>query len=643
MKKILYILLIVFVAFSCKDFNEDNFDWYEDAERPTNVANYEFAMTDADYTTIVAALRANKNKADSTLATKLNTAKMFTTELEPAKLIPYLLASKYKAMDVNSSAKVTHQYMERDSVVSRLSDKGYILVNEDYKLSWNDDVYPASFTPKVSPDANLPKILKQRFPSVANNSYKTVEYYYSDEEPIPSDVEGEIYLYETFESYTKDQAVAITGWINKDLGTSANKSWQVKEFSSNKYAQIYTSNGSSDKNDVWMITKKMDFSDVENPYLLFDVTVANWKHDGLTVLVSTDFDGTEANIGSATWVPITDKFAIPQTPTSGYGTLGPAGAGSLASFKGKNNVYIAFRYQGDGTTTPAHTTTFQIDNIKVCELVRGLDVEEKTKMYASYMYKDGAWSKADVINMQIADLVPFGITNGIMTTAQAADYLPQFLYRNYFGAEGAEKVVVYQTKAGEFYADRLRFTSGAWKVDSFIVEMTTPFAYANKDGEKQWIYDPTIIIPISKADYRMIVDYVKDNLMEGNEEVWDTRGNAEYYFGFSEYYGNITYREVGYRDKDKTYPINGTQEEKVKFMNDRTKEGLSIMLALKYPDAVPMVNGVDQKARFDGIIIYYEPDAATNVTWTYTFQCVGDKEWKFVSRESADGRSETAE
>ena len=78
-------------------------------------------------------------------------------------------------------------------------------------------------------------------------------------------------------------------------------------------------------------------------------------------------------------------------------------------------------------------------------------------------------------------------------------------------------------------------------------------------------------------------------------------------------------------------------------MNDRTKQALEILLVLKYPNAVPMVNGVDQKARFDNVVIYNEPDAATNVTWSYTFQCVGDKEWKFISRESNDGRSETAQ
>lgn len=640
MKKILYILLIVFITISCKDFNEDNFDWYEDAERPTNVASYEFAMTDADYTTIVAALRANKNKEDSTLATKLNTAKMFTSELEPAKLIPYLLASKYKAMDVNSSAKVTHLYMERDSVVSRLSDNGYALSTDDYKDVWGTAPLVSSLTPAKSPNSQIPDLLKKNFPSAANNSYKTVEYYYSEEEPETTTVEN-VLLEEGFEGYPTGSGVAvdINGWINKDVKGSI--FWQSRVYSGNSYAQV-SAYQSGTENEVWLITPKVDLTaSTTTSKFSFDVVAGNYNGDGLRVLVSKDFDGNQANIATANWVDVTSSFTIP-APASGYSPWASAGTLNITSYNGEN-IYIAFKYIGNDLAAPKVTTTYQLDNIKVWEEVSGTDVKEKTKMYASYMYKNGAWSKADVINMQIADLVPFGITNGIMTTAQAADYLPQYLYRNSFGAEGAEKVVVYQTRAGEFYADRLKFTNGSWKVESFIEEMTTPFAYANKDNQKQWIYDPTIIIPISKADYRMIVDYVKDNLMEGNEAVWDTRGNAEYYFGFSEYYGNISYREVGYRDKDNTYPINGTQEEKVKFMNDRTKEGLSILLALKYPDAVPTVNGVDQKARFDGITIYYEPDAATNVNWTYTFQCIGDKEWKFVSRESADGRSETAE
>lgn len=405
-----------------------------------------------------------------------------------------------------------------------------------------------------------------------------------------------------------------------------------------------SSNGSGSKNTVWLITPQVDLEAATTPYLTFFVTAGYYNADCLSVQISTDFDGTEAGITSATWTDVTSKFTLPKTPTSGYGTLSTAGMGDLSTYKGKK-VYVAFKYDGDATSTPVKTTTFQVDNVKVCEATVGIEVPNKVPQYASYTYSGGAWTKvaSNIITLQPADYTQLGITTNTMTATLAKDLLPQYLMRNAIGTEGVEKVLVYRTKAGEFYADRYTFTSGAWVLNTTLSEETSQFVYAQLSTEKAWIFDPTIIIAMAKSDYQLIVDYVKEHYYEGNEAVWDTRGNAEYYFGFSQYYGNISYREAGYRDKDNTYPISGTTDEKLQFMNDRTKQALEILLTLKYPDATAMVSGVEQYARFDNIVIYNEPNAGTNVTWTYTFQCVGDQEWEFVSRESNDGRSETAQ
>jgi len=643
MKKIIFILFTLFVAVSCKDYNEDNFDWYKDAERPTNVANYELTMTDADYMIIVKALRANKNKADSTLATRLETEKKFSEELDPVKLIPYLLANKYIAMDVNSSAKVTHLYDgNRDTIVGRLSDKAYVLSTDDYKEIWGSAPLVNSLTPAKSPDTHILDLLKKNFADAANYSFKTVEYYYSEEEPVTTIVENK-FLEETFEGFAagSNVAVSIDGWVNKD--TKGTFFWQCRNYSNNNYAQV-TAYKSGIENEIWLTTKQVNLSgSTATPELSFDIVTGNYNGNGLRILISENYNGQEGGIGTATWTDVTSNFTIPE-PASGYSPWASAGTLDLSSYIGKK-IYIAFKYIGNDTDIGSKiTTTYQLDNIKVSEKIIGTDVEEKTKMSASYEYRDEVWKKVgtNIINMQAADMASFGITNGIMTKAQAANFLPQFLYKNYYGNEGNERVIVYQTRAGEFYADRLKFTGGVWVYNTFINEIITPFAYTTINDVKQWVYDPTIIIPITKSDYRIIVDYVKDNLMEGNEDVWDTRGNAEYYYGFSEYYGNISYREAGYRDKDNTYPMNDSKDEKIAFMNKRTKEAFAILLAIKFPDAVPVVNGVVQKARFENVVIYSEPDAATNVTWTYTFQCIGDKEWEFVSRESNDGRSETA-
>lgn len=640
MKKIIFILLAVFIGFSCKDFNEDNFDWYEDAERPTNLAHYEYTITDVDFTAISDGLKANKTHEDTLLAAKVLAAKKFSPELKPEVLIPYLLQKKYYTADVKSSAKITYAYdAARDAVAGGLSGAGHVLTANDYKLAWGSDLYASSLNPQKTPDAKLPLILAANYTAPKEGDYVTLEYNYSTENSVTTAVEGTpVYFSENFEEYATN-ATAITGWINKDV--SGTKAWQVKSYSNNLYMQM-SSNGTGEKNTVWLISPEVNLETALTPYLTFFVTAGYYNADCLSIKISTDFNGTEAGIGTAAWTDVTSKFTLPKAPTSGYGTLSTAGMGDLSAYKGKK-VRIAFKYDGDATSTPVKTTTFQIDNVKVCEATVGIDVPNKAPQYTSYTYSGGAWKKvaSNIITLQPADYAKLEITTNTMNAVQAKDLLPQYLVRNAIGVEGTEKVLVYRTKAGEFYADKYTFRSGSWVLNTTLSNETSQFVYAQLTGKKAWIYDPTLIVNINKTDYQLVVDYVKEHFYTGNEAIWDTRGNAEFYYGFSAYYGNISYREVD-RSKDKTYPISSTQSEKISFMNERTIEGLIALLTIKFPDAQPMISGVEQMARIDNILVYMEPGVATNVYWSYTFQCTGNKEWKFVSRESNDGRSEVA-
>lgn len=639
MKKILYILLTVFIGFSCKDFNENNFDWYEDAERPTNVASYEYTVTDADYTIIVNALKATGVEENVALANKLNTAKKFTPELPPETLIPYLLEKKYLAMDVKSSAKITYQYDDaRDEQLSGLSGVGYTMKPLDYLQVWGStSSLVASLTPSKPAKTAIPAVLKSRYPNAKDGEYKTVEYNYASTEPVTSTVDVN-YSAEDFEKSTAGTgvAVAIKGWTNKDL--KGKMSWECRNYSGNNYAQVSAYKAGTETEN-WLITDQIDLTAViEKPQFSFDIVTGNYNGSGLGIYISENYDGTD--IAKATWTDITSSFTIP-APDKGYSTWASAGKYDLSAYKNKK-VYIAFKYSGnDSSSGTKLTTTYQLDNIKIFETFKGVN----NPQYASFMYSEAnkSWAAvgSSVIVLQTPDYEKVGLTSNVMTAVLAKDLLPQYM-RNVIGTEGLEKIVVYRPKAGEYYAERFTFTGGAWVLDTTLSEKTSQFIYAPLTDKKAWIFDPTIIIPISKDDYQLIVDYVKEHYYEGNEGVWDTRGNAEYYFGFSQYYGNISYREASYRDKDNTYPLSGTTEEKLKFMNDRTKQAFEILLTLKYPNATPMISGVEQFARFDNIVIYSEPNAGTNVTWSYTFQCVGDKEWKFVSRESNDGRSEVA-
>lgn len=635
MKKIGLFLCAILVAFSCQDYNEDNFEGYEDFEKPKNVAKYEVDLVeDADIKVLVDALNATNDDALKEKAKQLNASKKFSEALSPNELIPYYLGKKFYTADVQSSATVTYRYEEkRDEVVSTISGDIFIPTDKDFKKVWTEEYYVNVFTPKKSPEEHLPEMLASNFPDAVKDSYKTVQFDYSAEE-AEMDVKDHEFVSETFDErgLNNNDYFDFEGWTNVDL--KGTRRWQAKEYSGNFYAQ-YSSNGSKSINDAWLITNEANLTEAVSPNFSFDITAGYYNADCLTILVSENYNGKD--IETATWKDITSNFELPKTPTSGFGKLGSAGTMSMKPYAGKK-IHIAFHYQGDDTSSPKKTTTFQIDNILLSEQTIGLTVKNEQRQYATYQFNGEKWNKAAsyIITLQPEDYEAMGLSKGTLTVADAPKYLPAYLTLNYpYAQEGNDKVVVYKTGNTTFYADRLNFNEGKWTVNSFVELKSDQFVFAQLDKKKDWIFDPTFIFGLEKTDYQMLVDYVKDNLSKGNETILDNRGNAEFYFGFNAYYPNITYRQKD-RILDNTYPEEPTEEEAIKFMNDRTIEGLAILLTLKYPDATPITSGVEQMARIENVRIYSDPTpgAPQNNYWNYTFQCVGDKEWKFIKRNS---------
>jgi hypothetical protein len=155
---------------------------------------------------------------------------------------------------------------------------------------------------------------------------------------------------EDFESQTDYEPINLPGWLN--VGTEGNRNWQAKEYSSNLYAQA-TSYNSEENNEMWMITPKIDLDAMTTPVFEFENAQAYWNHDGLTVLISTNFDGT--NIGSATWTELDCNLAGQSTPDHEWVSSGKI---YLTSYSGP--AYIAFKYVG---SDPNATTSYRIDNV----------------------------------------------------------------------------------------------------------------------------------------------------------------------------------------------------------------------------------------------------------------------------------------
>ncbi len=165
-------------------------------------------------------------------------------------------------------------------------------------------------------------------------------------------------LNEDFESTPGDgSSIGLADWGNIiEVGT---RDWISKEYDGNKYAQ-FSSYNSEEANVGWLVTPALDMSNFTDASFSFDVNVGYWTHAGLTVHISTDYNGSD--VTAATWDDITSNFTIPTEPTGGYGDFGSAGSMDISSYVG-NTAYIAFKYTGDDNA--GETTTFQVDNVVV--------------------------------------------------------------------------------------------------------------------------------------------------------------------------------------------------------------------------------------------------------------------------------------
>jgi hypothetical protein len=625
MKKIINILLfaaITFTFFAC-DYNERNFEGYEDKSQVKNLVSYEHEISTTDITTIVNALRAKKTKEDSTTATDLNNAKAFSSKLYSQDLIPYLLKATYRAVDNGSTVKVTFPFVSDDVV--KLSGAGsYVVSAADYETVWDADNTTAFFTPGNAPAEKLPTILSAAFPAAADGDIKVVRYNYSENEPAGF-VSGTM-LSEDFESnYAAYDTIKANGWTHyKESGTYA---WSARSYSNNMYAQM--SNNSSSTaviNKAWMISPKIDLSQTTNNKFSFDVCVGYWKANCLEIKITTDA-ALNTNPTSNNWTDVTAQFTLPTTPTSGFGTSGTAGSMNLSAYTG--SIFIAFRYDGDGSTTPQKTTTYQIDNI----LVEGASTTaggggpqpNPQPNNAIYAYNGTAWAPSSTaIALNPADYDAMGVTS--LTAATAPNYLPTFLTAKFpYTQEGNTKAVVYGSKTGNpgGLATEYQYKAGAWAA----IRQTEQYVLSPQG----WVFDPAVYYTMTTADHKMMVDYMKDTHPEFVVADYE---NEEFYYGFSNRYTNLSFRilyRALYAGYDDELTDAGTDEEKLSILFERSKEGMRIFCEKKFPDAIQFVSGAQVFYKIT-VKVHSPNDGITveTIDYEYTFKCLGNGAFEFV-------------
>ena len=166
---------------------------------------------------------------------------------------------------------------------------------------------------------------------------------------------GNELLNESFDGISQYEVIDLADWYNiAEVGSDAER-WFGNEFNDNKYAEASAYESADSENIIWLISKAIDLSEATT--INFESAQHHWAHDGFSVWVSDDFDGS--NIEDASWIEISCN--LPGQTNDWYDMV-PSGNIDLTDYISTGSVHVGFRYEG---TSGGNTTGYQLDNVVI--------------------------------------------------------------------------------------------------------------------------------------------------------------------------------------------------------------------------------------------------------------------------------------
>jgi hypothetical protein len=168
---------------------------------------------------------------------------------------------------------------------------------------------------------------------------------------------------EDFESMPTYTSIASNGWTN--FAEVGGRDWRVivTSDSGNSGSQIASFgayNSGDAENIAWLITPSIDLDSYSNEFATFQSSNSFSDDSELELLISSDWDGTEANITSATWTSLSGTIV---DDSEYYQNWVDSGTIDLSSYSG--SVYIAFKYIGGDNSADTIDGNYEIDNFIV--------------------------------------------------------------------------------------------------------------------------------------------------------------------------------------------------------------------------------------------------------------------------------------
>lgn len=178
-----------------------------------------------------------------------------------------------------------------------------------------------------------------------------------------ADSQGTDNLFEdNFETQLVNSLITGNGWTNYiQEGTEG---WEAFHSTSGSTslgvsAHIGSYNSEDDTSIAWLITPAIDFDAQNNETFVFKTSNSFSDGSNLELLFSSDWDGTEDNIESATWGIVPAAYIVQDDDF--YVDWFDSGIVDLSCAEG--TMYIAFKYTGSGD--PDFDGTFELDEISI--------------------------------------------------------------------------------------------------------------------------------------------------------------------------------------------------------------------------------------------------------------------------------------
>jgi hypothetical protein len=169
-------------------------------------------------------------------------------------------------------------------------------------------------------------------------------------------------LYEDFEPQKNNKPIVIDGWTNYiETGTEA---WEgYSSTSSNaslgRSARFQPASSGDVSNIGWLITPAINLDEQEGETLRFKTSNSLADSSFMEVLYSLDWDGTEANVTTATWGVLSAAYVVKNTDS--FVPWFNSGNVDLSCETGI--MHIAFKYTGGGLDT--FDGVYELDEISI--------------------------------------------------------------------------------------------------------------------------------------------------------------------------------------------------------------------------------------------------------------------------------------